>query len=139
MPGRSWALCLPALPWSCRRARRELQRFLSAQLPEPVVQDAVLVLHELVANGVDHARTPMRFTARVCDGSVRIGVRDGSRVVGRPQPPDVTAARGRGLQIVANVARRWGVRPHPAGKTTWAEVGPPTDAPAADLRVVGSV
>ena len=86
MPGRSWALHLPALPWSCRRARRELQRFLSAQLPEPVVQDAVLVLHELVANGVDHARTPMRLTARVCDGSVRIGVRDGSRVVGHPQP-----------------------------------------------------
>ncbi|MBP2367051.1 ATP-binding protein [Pseudonocardia parietis] len=139
MPDRSWALHLPARHTSCRRARLALQRFLTALVPEPVAQDALLVLHELVANGVDHARTPMRLTADVHDGAVRVAVRDGSATPGREQPLDPSAARGRGLQIVSAVSRRWGVRRHAAGKTTWAEIGPPTAAPRPEFHPVGAV
>ncbi|MBC3193027.1 ATP-binding protein [Pseudonocardia sp. C8] len=138
MSRHAWTLRVPAVPSACRAARRELSRFLDPLVPEPVVHDAVLVLHELVENGVDHARTPMRLTARVQDGAVRVTVRDGSPVPVREQPHDPAARRGRGLQIVASVSRRWGVRRHPAGKTTWAEIGPPGSAPVVpDLRPVG--
>lgn len=138
MPGDSLALDVPARPASCRRARLALQRFLTAAVPETVAEDAVLVLNELVANGVDHARTPMRLTARVHDDAVRVAVQDGSTVPGREQPRDPSAPRGRGLQMVAGLSRRWGVRRHPAGKTTWAEIGPPAAAPGPDLRPAGA-
>ena len=138
MSRHSWTLRVPAEPAACRDARLALRRFLDPLLPEAVVQDAVLVLHELVANGVDHARTPMRLAARVRDGSVRVTVRDGSVVPGREQPYGTAARRGRGLQIVATVARCWGVRRNRAGKTTWAEIGPPTAAGVTpELHLVG--
>ncbi|MEQ3553293.1 ATP-binding protein [Pseudonocardia nematodicida] len=140
MSGRSWLLRVDPVPGACRYARTDLESFLTPLVPEPVVEDAVLVLHELVANGVDHARTPMLLTARVHGDSVRLRVRDGSPVAGRARPYDPRATRGRGLQIVSRLSRAWGVRQHGSGKTTWAELGPATsEAHTPDLHlVVGS-
>lgn len=138
MSDRSWRIRVPPEPSACRFARSELRRFLGPLLDHTLVDDAVLVLHELVANGVDHARTPMLLSARVREGSVRVAVRDGSPVPGRERPLDPSARRGRGLQIVGSVARSWGVRRHPQGKTTWAELGPACGAPVVPrLHLVG--
>lgn len=47
-----------------------------------------------------------------------------------PDPPRERVARpddedGRGLQLVASAARRWGTRPGEAGKTVWFELALP--------------
>ncbi|MFP5021879.1 ATP-binding protein [Pseudonocardia phyllosphaerae] len=132
----SWLVRLPPEPESCRTARQGLARFLRPLLPEPVVEDAVLVLHELVANGVDHAGTPMIVTARVRGDAVRLAVHDGSTVPGETRPHDPRAHRGRGLQLVGTISRRWGIYRHRTGKTTWAELGPDPDTPAQPAPAV---
>jgi hypothetical protein len=56
-------------------------------------------------------------------GSVlRIAVRDCSEQSPRIQPFDAHARRGRGLQLVATLARDWGCDHHARGKTVWAEL-----------------
>ncbi len=59
------------------------------------------------------------------DGVLRVEVSDPL-----PDPPRERVARpddedGRGLQLVASAARRWGTRPGEAGKTVWFELALP--------------
>ena len=49
-------------------------------------------------------------------------MRDGSARSPHIQPFDPHAARGRGLQLVTNLSRRWGCQHHPEGKTVWADL-----------------
>jgi anti-sigma regulatory factor (Ser/Thr protein kinase) len=97
-------------------------------------QDAAMVVTELVANAVDHARTESTLT--VCrDGrALRLSVRDARPCSPpRPRPIDPRAARGRGLQMVDALAAEWGVTPHQDGKTVWALLG--GDRPGQEDRV----
>ena len=86
------------------------------------VDDAVLVIEELTANVIDHARTRFEVVVQVVGDALYVGVRDRSATVPRVQPRDPRAIRGRGLQLVAALAQRWGCDPHPDGKTVWAQL-----------------
>jgi len=89
--------------------------------------DVALVVSELVANVVDHARTAPVLTLELALAGdwLRIGVVDGSAVrpVLRALSQDRT--RGRGLQLVAAIADRWGVEDHHGGKRVWLELVQP--------------
>ncbi len=100
---------------------------------EAVVDDAVLVLSELLSNACRHGR-PLGDAATVGDGNVRaawrldksgrlsIEVTDGGGPT-RPLPatPSVTARGGRGLGIIAALCDDWGVRDGATGEVTvWA-------------------
>jgi anti-sigma regulatory factor (Ser/Thr protein kinase) len=105
------------------RARRALGRLLEQQGVGDDDGDAVLlVAHELLVNGVEHGRTAVRLTAAVRARSVWIEVRDGNAAPPQVRPFDPAAPRGRGMQMVAAIADRWGWYPDGAGKTVWAEV-----------------
>jgi hypothetical protein len=91
-----------------------------------VVDDASLVVTELVANAVLHAGGPivlqLSWNLDEQPPSVRLEVSDGS-----PSPPvarayGTGASTGRGLALVASVAARWGVDRIEAGKVVWAEL-----------------
>jgi anti-sigma regulatory factor (Ser/Thr protein kinase) len=93
--------------------------------------DAVLlVVAELAANAVLHARVPghdfeVRL-ARDANGTVRVEVSDADP--SRPEPGTAApeAERGRGLLLVDAVASRWGVaRRAGPGKTVWVELDRP--------------
>jgi anti-sigma regulatory factor (Ser/Thr protein kinase) len=105
-------------------ARRFLARLL-ARRPygdRVPVNDAHLVLSELATNAVIHAATPFSVSVS-CDASaLRIAVRD--RCATRPvlRAAEPAARSGQGLNLVAAVARDWGVEPAPDGKTVWAEL-----------------
>jgi hypothetical protein len=58
-----------------------------------------------------------------------VEVRDESLAEPRLQPVDVQAARGRGLQFVEALARRWSWTADGSGKTVWAEIAPAGAAP----------
>jgi anti-sigma regulatory factor (Ser/Thr protein kinase) len=107
-----------------RAARRFADGLLGTTARPGVVADAKLVVSELAANAVVHARSGFRVELSVADGEVRIAVADRS-----PAPPVPLAAAaddmsGRGLEIVATTARAWGWEPRGGGKVVWAELGP---------------
>jgi anti-sigma regulatory factor (Ser/Thr protein kinase) len=102
----------------------------------PAGESAALVVAELAANAVTHARVRgrcFRLTLAIDAPdtlhTLRIEVADprGDRL---PQPridtavtPDPTAESGRGLLLVEAVATRWGTAPYPpSGKTVWADI-----------------
>lgn len=90
------------------------------------VEAAVLVANELVSNAVEHARTELELTVKLDGAMIAIRVRDGSPDEPRHRPHDFSALRGRGLQVVAALAFRWGWTSDAEGKTVWADVLPGT-------------
>jgi hypothetical protein len=88
--------------------------------------DALLVIGELVSNAIRHAATDLHLSLVVEPGHMRVEVFDAD-----PRPPallaaDVDATSGRGLIIVASLARTWGYgsaqREGLSGKIVWAEL-----------------
>jgi hypothetical protein len=93
-----------------------------AGLDGPLVDDAALVVTELVANAVLHAGGPVQLLVTFAGTGLRLAVSDGS-----PAPPversyGTGASTGRGLALVSHIAQRWGVDRTDAGKTVWAEL-----------------
>ena len=117
---------LPADPTAPRQARAVLAA--AAQewgLDDDLHEDAAMVVTELVANAVDHARTPSTLTIDLDERGLRIAVRDECRgPTPRPRPVDPTASRGRGLQMIDALAASWGVTGYVDGKTVWAVLPP---------------
>jgi anti-sigma regulatory factor (Ser/Thr protein kinase) len=109
--------------------------------PREVVEDACLVMTELLSNGVLHARTSLRAVAAPQGAGIRVEVHDGSplpvlpRIAAMPQDEDLCAATGRGLAIVAALASSWGCsRATGEGKVVWAEIGLPPAHPTRASR-----
>jgi two-component sensor histidine kinase len=107
-----------------RHIRRHMRTLLTAwELDPDRIDDALLVVEELVANAVDHARTRFRLIIDLIGSSLRLAVRDDSDCFPELRAQDPTATRGRGLQLVDDLALRWGCEPHDRGKTIWAVLG----------------
>ena len=88
-------------------------------LPESLVLDAALATSELVTNALLHGRAPVELRTRIEAADVLIEVRDQASYQPRKLRPDETDEHGRGLQIVAALAARWGTRPTEYGKAVW--------------------
>lgn len=116
-------------------ARRAVVADLREQgLDEDMVAEVAVVLSELVANAVRHARPLHDGTVRVrwqlTGGDVHLQVTDGCTDGARaPLRPDTTEpgethdlrTGGRGLRIVAGLADAWGSSRDAAGRcTVWA-------------------
>lgn len=115
---------LPPGPTSPARARRHVRRVL-AGCPERLADAAAVVVTELAANVVKHARTLMWVSVDVGADDDRIRVEVGDRSPGLPVERSPGATSGRGLLIVDRLTDAWGVDPTPGGKTVWAELKPP--------------
>ena len=82
-----------------------------------------LLVSELVTNAVLHAGSEVEVMVRLTDTAARIEVTDASADSIAPRDAGTDDDHGRGLALVGTLARRWGVRPGPAGgKTVWFEV-----------------
>ncbi|MDF2092637.1 ATP-binding protein [Knoellia sp. 3-2P3] len=86
-----------------------------------VVDDAELLVSELVTNAVLHGAPPI--TMRVeCDGSngLRVSVTDRSADPARVREADPTDESGRGMRLVDVISDDWGVEPRTGvGKDVW--------------------
>jgi len=94
----------------------------------PCGDDAALLVDELFGNSVRHSRSGadgkmVTVAVRARDGVVRVEVTDRSGPgVPELRPACRDAEGGRGLQLVAALAARWGWR-HRGGRTvTWFEL-----------------
>jgi anti-sigma regulatory factor (Ser/Thr protein kinase) len=122
-------------------AARILVGRLRDQVPVLVLQDALLVVSELVTNGVCHSGA--------CDGAivvrveltgtmVRLEVEDPGRGgMVAPRAPD--PGGGFGLNLVQGLCERWGVERVAAGGTrVWAQLArAPESAEASAFRAAG--
>lgn len=106
-------------------ARRFVSDTLSAWNADDLSWTAMLLVTELATNAVLHASTPYDVTLEHrTDGTLRIGVSDGS--VRKPRARDyaVDATTGRGLGLVGSLALAWGTSTRADGKTVWCDVAP---------------
>ena len=94
-------------------------------VPTSVVDDAVLMVSELVTNAVLHARSedPLELEL-VYDKTLRISLADGSGEHPRAKVARVGDEGGRGIAILGTLASRWGVEDLASGKRVWAELRP---------------
>jgi sigma-B regulation protein RsbU (phosphoserine phosphatase) len=106
-----------------RQIRRTLRVLLTGWgIAADLVDDALLVVEELVANVVDHARTRFQLVVQLSGRILRVSVRDGGDEFPEVRPFDPEAPRGRGLQVVTTLAVRWGCDRHEHGKTVWVDL-----------------
>lgn len=114
------------VPQAVAAARRFVTHVLEAWERHELVGDAALVTSELATNAVRHAGSPFRTLVHRTPDRVRISVEDlagtGEVAAGAPELADLN---GRGVAIVAALARRWGCDPAQDGKVVWAELGAP--------------
>ncbi|WP_327354923.1 ATP-binding protein [Streptomyces sp. NBC_01304] len=127
----SSSMAVPHGPAGVGLARHEMRDQLRVSgVSDSVIDDAVLILSELLSNACRHGR-PLGNGATVGDGDVRaawcvdtagrltVEVTDGGGPT-RPVPatPSVTARGGRGLNIISALAQDWGVRDSATGEVT---------------------
>ncbi|MBK5222255.1 MAG: response regulator [Acidimicrobiia bacterium] len=103
-------------------ARRFVVGFLAQRECDHLIDDAVLVVSELVTNAVVHARSTSDLTLHLRPGVLRIEVTDRGAGTPNPRSPGAHETGGRGLQIVSALAGAWGIDPTPAGKVVWVEM-----------------
>jgi len=103
------------------QATRSLVRstLTSWQLPSSVAEDVVLVVSELVTNALVHGKAPVELHIRATAAEVVVQVLDGATSLPRQLRPTADDEHGRGLQIVARLADRWGTRATSNGKAVW--------------------
>jgi anti-sigma regulatory factor (Ser/Thr protein kinase) len=87
-----------------------------------VIDDAELIVSELVTNAIDADCGGAELTVTVEDGRVRIEVDDDAHGLPQPAPARPSDDRGRGLAIVAALSTRWGYEKKARGKLVWAEL-----------------
>ncbi|MFF3750607.1 SpoIIE family protein phosphatase [Streptomyces sp. NPDC002018] len=114
----TWSL--PDDPQSAGTARKFVGEQLAAWDLEDLAATTELLVSELIANVVRHARGPVRLrllhsTTLVCE------VYDGSPTTPRIRRATETDEGGRGLQMVAALSEHWGTRYTATGKCIWTE------------------
>jgi hypothetical protein len=102
---------LPAEPASVGQARRFVRGVLADWKLESLVDTVTLLTSELATNAVLHARTGFAVVVSLSGREVRVDVLDGSMVTPRSRQPSLTAATGRGVNMVAALADDWGPTP----------------------------
>ncbi|MER7916788.1 MULTISPECIES: ATP-binding protein [unclassified Streptomyces] len=149
----SSCMAVPHGPAGVGDARRRMRTQLrGGGVAESVVDDAVLILSELLSNACKHGRPlgdpragsgdgldggDVRAAWRVdTGGRLIVEVTDGGGPT-RPAPatPSVTAHGGRGLAIITALADDWGVRDDVRGEVTvWVVVHGDVHDPDAHCR-----
>lgn len=143
----SSSMAVPHGPAGVGEARHRMREQLRVGgVSDTVIDDAVLILSELLSNACKHGR-PLG-DALAGDGDVRaawsvdrggrltLEVTDGGGPT-RPAPatPSVTAHGGRGLNIITALADDWGVRDDTRGEVTvWVVVHKDVHDPDAGHR-----
>ncbi|MDT0305532.1 SpoIIE family protein phosphatase [Streptomyces sp. DSM 44917] len=118
---------LPEDPTAAARAREHIRAQLAAWDLEELEMTTELIVSELVGNVIRHASGPvhlrmLRSRTLICE------VADASLTTPHIRHPSAMEESGRGLQLVAAMAERWGTRYTGDGKVIWTEQSIPAIA-----------
>jgi len=122
---------LPPVAGSLSEARRMVTDV--AEAPDEVVEDAQLILTELLANEIKHGRydphDPLICSVRKIPTALRIEVRHSGSEFRMPtkrvEPPLRARETGWGLALITRLADRWGVEEARGARQVWAEIDVP--------------
>lgn len=104
-------------PTSPSRARVFVRNLMSRWgIDEAVVQDAELLITEVVTNGVLHAQTSMNVEIAKEDDCLHFAVQDGSRAEVVLRTPSKGEVTGRGIFLLDRLSQEWQVTPTREGK-----------------------
>jgi serine/threonine-protein kinase RsbW len=109
-------------------ARSAVADFLADRVEPSVLDNAQLLVTELVTNSVRHSGMPATadvvVRVELTPATVRLDVEDPGRgATIAPHPPDAQAAGGFGLNIVRALSDRWGIEHVGHGGTqVWAQL-----------------
>ncbi|MBL1104058.1 SpoIIE family protein phosphatase [Streptomyces sp. 5-8] len=120
----SWSVW--RVPEAVRHARRFTRRTLRAWgLPRDTIEEALLVVSELVTNALVHTGGPVRLDMSLVNHRLRLAVADSSpRSPVKPTSIGWEATGGRGILLVEAVSAAWGTVPVSGGKQVWADLVP---------------
>lgn len=114
---------LPGALASASEARAFVRDTLRGWNLLSLVDDAQLVVTELVANAITHAGTQCELRLSMNRTALRVEVVDYGGGTPDPMPPSLTRNHGRGLHLIDALTAAWGVEPASAGgKMVWAEL-----------------
>lgn len=108
---------------SAARARRFVEAQCEAWGFDAIVDDALLVVSELVTNAVVHAGSQSALRLVPGGGTLRIEVADDGPAAPDPQLAGDHDEHGRGLLLVSVLSTAWGTEASPSGgKVVWADL-----------------
>ncbi len=103
----------------------DARRFVASELhglDGTMIEEAILMVSELATNAITHAGSAFRIGIDRHQ-EIRIEVTDAGRGEPAVQAIEPTALDGRGLLIVQELARTWGVQHSDTTKTVWFTLG----------------
>jgi serine phosphatase RsbU (regulator of sigma subunit)/anti-sigma regulatory factor (Ser/Thr protein kinase) len=121
-PGRIATWDLPADPALVSEVRASAMRQLADWELDEATFAAELTLSELITNAIRHGTGPIQVRL-LHDRSLICEVSDTSSTAPHLRLAATTDEGGRGLFLVAQLARSWGTRYTAEGKVIWAECG----------------
>ncbi|MFB9376510.1 ATP-binding protein [Kineococcus gynurae] len=113
-------LALPLDARAVSAARRFLREAVCPVHASAVLEDAELLVSELVTNGVRYGLPPITVAVRCRDGSgLTVEVSDSAAREPQPRNAAPDDESGRGMRLVDVISDDWGVSPTDTGKTVW--------------------
>jgi anti-sigma regulatory factor (Ser/Thr protein kinase) len=100
-------------------AREFLRGSTCVEHHSEVVDDAVLLVSELVTNSVLHGGPPVVVAVDCDEATLQVRVRDGSPALPTPRDAAQGDEGGRGLALVAQMSADWGVDTEDDAKHVW--------------------
>lgn len=111
---------LPADVTAPRQAREFLAEACCGSHEADVVEEAQLLVSELVTNAVRYGAPPIELQVRCAGGDrLQVRVRDSEPRAPRPRKAGEDAEGGRGLLLVDLVSDDWGHEDDADGKAVW--------------------
>jgi Histidine kinase-like ATPase domain len=108
-------------PTAPRQARAALSPLFPASRMSSMGELVALAASELVSNVVLHTDNGGILRIWVAEGADRVRLEVEDMEPGLPVPSADAYEGGRGLHILDDIARAWGVQPKRHGKVVWAE------------------
>jgi anti-sigma regulatory factor (Ser/Thr protein kinase) len=98
------------------------------ELPQDAIEDARLLVSELVTNALRYGRPQITVQVELHPPLIKVSVHDEGPTLPPAEPPTAlpTAPAGRGLNLVERIASCWGITPteSPRGKAVWFRLDP---------------
>jgi anti-anti-sigma regulatory factor len=116
---RSFAVDLPFDSSAPRQARTVVEYACDSWGHSHVVQDALIIVSELVVNAISHAQPRVQLVVRLRD-HLQIEIADGSHDLPALRAPVRHEPGGCGLAMVDSLSASWGARLTDSGKVVWA-------------------